>query len=306
MTSGPLAVADGGHLQGRSRSRSPHGLRVVSRNQPQAAAVPEVAAAPSAPEPARLVPTCIRIAQYAVFPLTVLLLWWFAARQQWMPSNILPGPGVVVQSFWDLLVGGDIAEHLGISLWRMAQGVALGVSLGLLLGVLFGTSDAAESWLGPSFRLLAQVPSIALIPLLMMFLGIDEKLKIFIMTKACVIPLTIVVAAGIRNISTAHLEAARVMQLSRRTLYSKVIFPGALPSIMTGLRQGVAHVWVALVAVELMTSAEGIGYLMTWSRQIFQIDIVLVCIAVIGLTGFLLDYGLRRVEARLLRWRDAK
>jgi sulfonate transport system permease protein len=82
-----------------------------------------------------------------------------------------------------------------------------------------------------------------------------------------------------------------------------VVFPGALPTIFTGVRQGIAHVWVALVGVEVMASADGIGYLMTWSRQIFQIDVVLVCVVVIGVIGFTLDFGLRRIEAYLLRWR---
>lgn len=240
--------------------------------------------------------------QYLFLPVSILVFWWYATSREWMPSNILPSPDAVVASFWELLINGEIKEHLGISLWRVVQGASLGISIGLLLGILLGTSDAVDSWIGPSFRILVQVPSIALIPFLMIFLGIDEKLKIFIMAKACIIPLAIVVADGIRNIPAAYIEAAKVMKLSRKTLYRKVILPGALPSVFTGIRQGVAHVWVALVAVELMTSAEGIGYLMTWSRQIFQIDIVLVCIFLIGLTGFLLDYGVRKLETRFLRW----
>ncbi|NMG67726.1 ABC transporter permease subunit [Azoarcus indigens] len=242
-------------------------------------------------------------AQYALFPLSVLLVWWYASGTELLPSNILPSPGAVFASFLDLLHGGDISEHLFISLWRVAQGAALGLVLGLALGVALGASPAFESWIGPSFRILVQIPSIALIPLLMMVLGIDDSLKLFIMTKACVVPLALVTADGIRNIPPTYLEVARVMKLSRWTLYRRVVLPGAMPAIATGVRQGVAHVWVALVAVEVMASAEGIGYLMTWSRQIFQLDVVLVCVALIGLIGFSLDYGLRRAESRLLRWR---
>jgi len=166
-----------------------------------------------------------------------------------------------------------------------------------------GFSPAVESWIGPLFRTIAQIPSIALIPLLMMVLGIDDRLKLFIMVKACVIPLAFTTADGIRNIPAHYLEVGKVFQLSRWTLIKKIILPGALPSIFSGVRQGLAHVWVALVAVEVLASADGIGYLMTWGRQIFQLDVVLVCVAVIGLIGFVLDFGLKQLESFLLRWR---
>ncbi|MDR2690120.1 MAG: ABC transporter permease [Azoarcus sp.] len=253
-----------------------------------------------------LLPLVSQYAQYALFPLAVLLLWWYASAAAWLPSNILPSPGTVLASFYDLLQSGEISEHLGISLWRVVQGTALGVSLGLALGVALGASPAFESWIGPSFRILVQIPSIALIPLLMMVLGIDDTLKLFIMAKACVIPLALVSSDSIRNIPPAYLETARVMRLRGKTLYWRIILPGALPGIATGLRQGVAHVWISLVAVEMLASAEGIGYLMTWSRQIFQLDVVLVCVALIGITGFALDYGLHRFELRCLKWRGAE
>jgi len=242
-------------------------------------------------------------AQFAAFPLFVLALWWFVSAREILPANILPGPATVFQTLLDQLAGGEIAEHLAISLWRVAQGAAIGVTLGLMLGVALGSSPAFESWIGPTFRTLVQIPSIALIPLLMMVLGIDDKLKLFIMAKACVIPLALVTADGIRNIPKAYLEVGRVLKLGRSTFFRRVILPGALPAIFTGIRQGVAHVWVALVAVEVLASADGIGYLMTWSRHLFQLDVVLVCIATIGITGFTLDFGMRRIESHMLQWR---
>jgi sulfonate transport system permease protein len=244
--------------------------------------------------------------QYAAFPLAVVVLWWWVSAREMLPANILPGPDVVLLTFFEQLSGGEIAEHLSISLWRVAQGAALGVSIGLMLGLALGASPAFESWIGPTFRTLVQIPSIALIPLLMMVLGIDEKLKLFIMAKACVIPLALVTAEGIRNIPREYLEVGQVLRLSRLSFFRYVALPGALPSIFTGIRQGVAHVWVALVAVEVLASAEGIGYLMTWSRHLFQLDVVLVCVAVIGFIGFALDFSLRRIETRLLRWRGSR
>jgi sulfonate transport system permease protein len=241
--------------------------------------------------------------QFAIFPLSVLALWWFVSSREILPANILPCPSTVFQTLLEQLSGGELVSHLVISLWRVAQGVALGVTLGLLLGVALGTSPDFESWIGPSFRTLVQIPSIALIPLFMMVLGIDDKLKLFIMTKACLIPLALITADGIRNIPNSYIEVSQVLKLRRWTYYRWVVLPGAMPAIFTGVRQGVAHVWVSLVAVEVMASADGIGYLMTWSRLLFQLDMVLVCVATIGVTGFALDFGMRKIEAHLLKWR---
>lgn len=244
--------------------------------------------------------------QFAVFPSFVLALWWFISAREILPANILPGPLTVLQTLVEQLSGGELATHLGISLWRVAQGAALGVTLGLLLGGALGASATFESWIGPTFRTLVQIPSIALIPLLMMVLGIDDKLKLFIMVKACVIPLALVTADGIRNIPKAYIEVGQVLRLRRCTFFRRVVLPGAMPAIFTGIRQGVAHVWVALVAVEVMASADGIGYLMTWSRNLFQLDMVLVCIATIGITGYTLDFGMRKIETHLLQWRGER
>lgn len=243
------------------------------------------------------------VALSLAFPCSVLILWWVASAWAWLPQNILPGPGAVAHTFCDLLTGGDLATNLGASLRRVGEGAVLGVSLGLGLGLALGFSPTVESWIGPLFRTIAQIPSIALIPLLMMILGIDDRLKLFIMVKACVIPLTFTIADGIRNIPAQYLEVGKVLRLSRWTLIRKIILPGALPSIFSGVRQGLAHVWVSLVAVEVLASADGIGYLMTWGRQIFQLDVVLVCVAVIGVIGFILDFGLKKLESGMLRWR---
>ncbi len=240
-----------------------------------------------------------------IVPLVVLTLWWAAAHWRWLPATILPAPAAVAQSFHDLLAGGDLLSNLGISLERVAKGFVVGGAVGLFLGLAMGFSPAVESWIGPLFRTVAQLPAVALIPLLIQFLGIEEGLKLFVMAKACSIPITFTASEGIRSIPAQYIEVARVFRLRRWTVIRKVILPGALPSIFTGVRQGLSHVWVSLVAVEILASSDGIGYLMSWGRLIFQLDVVLVCVGVIGLVGFLFDFGLKQVEARLLRWQGS-
>jgi sulfonate transport system permease protein len=243
--------------------------------------------------------------QFLALPALVLATWSILSGRGSISNRILPAPHEVARTFWDLVMSGELASHLGISLWRVARGAALGLSIGLGLGLTLGFSPAVETWIGPSFRMLAQVPSIALVPLLMMVLGIDDKLKLFIMAKACVIPVALLTADGIRDIPRGYLEVGAVFRLTRLTLVRRIVLPAALPQIFTGVRQGIAQVWVSLVAVEVLASAEGLGYLMTWGRLIFQLDVVLVCVAVIGAVGLVLDLGLRHLESRLLRWRGS-
>lgn len=235
-------------------------------------------------------------------PGALVLLWWIAAANTWLPSNILPSPALTAKSAVQLIASGELASHLAVSLGRVALGFAGGAVLGLVLGVAMGASRTLEAWIGPSFRTVAQIPSLAWIPLLMMVLGIGETLKFVVLAKAAMVPIAIATAAGVSAIPKEHIEVARVLRLSRSALISKVILPGALPSVFSGVRQGLAHVWTSLIIVEMMASADGLGYLMNWSRLLFQLDVVMVCIVVVGVVGFSLDYGLKRAEARLQAW----
>jgi len=249
--------------------------------------------------------TIWRASQSLMFPLLIVLVWSAASAQGWVSPKILPSPATIAGTFWDLLAGGDIGTNLGISLVRVAKGFVIGGSLGLALGIAMGFSRTAEIWIGPLFRTISQIPSLVWIPLLMQLFGIDEMLKLVIMVKACLIPIAITSSEGIRSIPRHYLEVAQVLGLSRRARIVKIVLPGALPSIFSGLRQGLSYVWVSLVIVEMMVSAEGIGYLMSWGRLLFQLDVVIVCMILVGVIGFSLDFGLQRLEARCLRWRGA-
>jgi sulfonate transport system permease protein len=244
-----------------------------------------------------------RASQSLMFPIVIILIWSAASAYGWVSPKILPSPATIADTFWDMLVGGDISGNLGISLIRVAKGFILGGTLGLALGIAMGFSRTVEIWIGPLFRTVSQIPSLVWIPLLMQLFGIDEMLKLVIMVKACLIPIAIASSEGIRNIPRHYLEVAHVLALSRRSRIVNIILPGALPSIFSGLRQGLSHVWASLVIVEMLVSAEGIGYLMSWGRLIFQLDVVIVCMILVGVIGFALDFALQRLEARCLRWR---
>lgn len=237
-----------------------------------------------------------------LLPLALLLLWHTAVSRQWVSAQILPPPGLVLQTFLDLARSGDLWFELSISLQRVLLGSLLGGLAGLALGLLMGLSRQVEAYLWPLFQAISQVPVLGWIPLLMMLVGIDEALKYLVIAKAVLVPMTINTFAGIRNIPQSYLEVAQVYRFNLLQRLRRVILPAALPSIFTGVRFALTKGWIALVTVELLASSEGIGYLMVDGRQMFQLDLVIVSMLVIGLVGLLLDKGLALIETRLQRW----
>jgi sulfonate transport system permease protein len=243
---------------------------------------------------------------HIIFPLVipglVLFAWQLTTSLDLLPVQILPAPKLVVSTFVDLIRGGDIAANLQISLWRIACGFLIGSAAGLALGVAMGMSRTVEDYCGPLFRALAQIPSLGWVPILILIFGLDEIVKYLIIAKACFIPTTLATAQGIRNIPRQYLEVASVLRLSRRSVLTKVVVPGALPTIFGGLRLALSHAWTALIVVEMLAATEGVGYMMVWGRTLFQIDIVIVGMILIGVIGLLMDVGLARLERRLRRW----
>ncbi len=231
-----------------------------------------------------------------ILPLLILCLWWMAFQQQWLPEQILPAPEWVWLSAIDLWYSGDLLFHFGISAKRIVYSVLLGSGVALALGIWLGLSKTAQHYLRPSLNVLAQFPIIGWIPLLMIFLGIDEALKIVAISFAVMTPVLFATLKGIQNVPRQVLEVAEVYQYGSGQRFFKVILPASLPSLISGLRQGIMQAWLALVFVELLASSEGIGFLMVWGRQLMQMDIVYLGMILIGLTGFILDSGLGYIE----------
>jgi len=238
-----------------------------------------------------------------VLPLVLLGLWHESSVHTWVSPQILPPPAVVWGTSIDLIRSGDTPNNLLISLERVGWGFLAGGSAGILLGIGMALSPGFRAFTYPTFNAFNQVPVLAWIPLLMMFLGIGEVLKIVIIAKAALVPMTINTFQGIRGIPEAHFEVAAVFRLNRWQVLRKVVIPAAMPSLFNGMRSSLTHAWLALVTVELLASSEGIGYQMVWGRQLFQLDVVIASIAVIGLVGLAIDLVFQFAEAHLLRWR---
>ena len=237
-----------------------------------------------------------------LFPAAVLGLWALASARSWVAPQILPAPSLVLKTALGMLRSGELWANLRPSLTRVSLGFGCAAIIGVGAGALLGLSRAASAVVTPVFRAYAQIPVIAWVPLGILLLGIEEQLLVALIASAAVVPVILNTHKGVQGISPQLVEVARVFgHRGPRLLW--VVAPAALPSVLAGLRFGLAQAWLTLVAAELIGTTEGMGYLIVEARELFQLDVVLAAIAVLGLTGVLLDRLFAVIEARLLAWR---
>jgi sulfonate transport system permease protein len=239
--------------------------------------------------------------RFAVVPAALLLLWQLSASLKLVPLLILPSPLQVWQGFFAASTGGTLLAALEISLQRLVFGYAFGVALGLPLGLLFAISPVIRKLIAPSFWFIVRVPLLAWIPFLMVLFGIGEVLKLVIIAKAVMTPVTINTERAIRGIPAGWRELGRLYRLSPWLTLRRILFPATILPVFTGLRLGLVQAWAVLVAVELLASSNGIGFQLTMARQLFQLDTMLALMAVVGAIGFLLDRVLVLTERQIAR-----
>lgn len=250
---------------------------------------------------ARLGSIFINAVLLLIAPAVLLALWWAASAEGWISAQVLPQPDWVLQTFLDLVASGDILAAAAVSFRRIAQGFLIGASLGFLFGLLIGKSKTADAYLGPTFRALAAVPSLGWLPILILLLGIEESLKIVILAKACFVPMAISTAEGARNVPRSMNEVADVLRLRPSTRFFKLTIPAMAPFIASGVRLSLSQAFVSLIVVEMLAGTDGLGYMMVWGRTLFQLDIVIVGMIVVGVVGFVLDFLLKRAEVLIRR-----
>ncbi|MCI1899183.1 MAG: aliphatic sulfonate ABC transporter permease SsuC [Enterobacter sp.] len=238
-------------------------------------------------------------------PVGIVIIWQIASSLGWLSSRILPSPEGVVEAFWTLSSSGELWQHLAISSWRAAIGFTIGGSIGLTLGLISGLSRWGERLLDTSIQMLRNVPHLALIPLVILWFGIDESAKIFLVALGTLFPIYINTWHGIRNIDRGLVEMARSYGLSGVALFIHVILPGALPSIMVGVRFALGLMWLTLIVAETISANSGIGYLAMNAREFLQTDVVVVAIILYALLGKLADLSAQWLERLWLRWNPA-
>jgi sulfonate transport system permease protein len=235
-------------------------------------------------------------------PVLLVSVWQVSCVQGWISVRVLPAPLSVVDAAWALAESGELWKHVQISAGRALLGLAVGGGLGLALGLLTGSIRWAETLLDSTIQMVRNIPALALIPLVILWFGIDETAKLFLISVAVFFPIYINTFHGIRNVDVGLIEMGRTYGLSQWGLYRHIILPGALSSILVGLRFSLGLMWVILIVAETISAQAGIGYLTMNAREFLQTDVVLVGILLYAILGKLADVFAKGLERYWLRW----
>jgi sulfonate transport system permease protein len=238
----------------------------------------------------------------AVLPVIAVLLWQAGSSWGWWPAAVLPSPVSVARTFGTLTSNGKLPHALLASLKRVVIGGSIGVVAGVAFGVACGLWRRAEQAVDPTLQMLRTLPFLVLLPLFIVWFGIGELPKMIIIAMGTMFPMYLNTFSGIRNVDSRLVEMARTYQLSRSQLIRKVVLPGALPSVLTGLRYAMGVSWLALVVAEQINPRNGLGYLIYNAQEFFEANILLVVIVVYAALGLGTDTAVRLLERWLLRW----
>lgn len=228
--------------------------------------------------------------------------WYSLARWEVFPPTLLVPPQDVARTIADLWSSGDLTTHLGWSLRRVALGYAIGSGAGILLGAAIGSWRKLEEWIGPSLDLFKQVPVFAWAPMLILFLGIEEGSKLAFVAIACFYPVLLNTVQGVRGVQGRLLEVGETFGLTRSESFRRIVVPSALPAVLAGLRQAIALAWMAVVSAELLGAESGIGFFMTYSRQLFQMDGVIAGFLLVGAVGIATNAAVGALERWFFPW----
>lgn len=237
-----------------------------------------------------------------LLPVFLIIVWEIATRKAWLSSQILPSPSDIVRAAIDLSVSGALAKNIVASSERAGWGLLIGGSIGFILGLANGLFRTAERFLDTTVQMIRNVPHLALIPLVIIWFGIGEAGKVFLVTLGVFFPIYANTYHGIKTTDPQLLEMGRVYGLSHWQLFSQIIFPGALPSILVGLRYALGLMWLTLIVAETIATTSGIGYMAMNAREFMQTDVVVLAILIYALLGKFADTGVHFLEWRLLQW----
>ena len=250
-----------------------------------------------------LVPPRLSQGMLLAGPVLLLVVWEVASRLGYLSPDTLTAPSQALRSGYEMVLDGSLLPHLLASAGRAYTGLFLGILVGLLLALAAGLTRTGEALIDGLVQIKRAVPTLALIPLAIIWLGIGEAMKVFLIFTAVLIPIYINTHAALRSIDIGHVELAQTLGLSRAEFIRKVALPGALPGFFVGLRMAVSLCWTSLVVLELINTQTGIGYLMNRARDWGQTDVIVVGILIYAMLGLLSDAAVRRLEAHVLSYR---
>jgi sulfonate transport system permease protein len=238
-------------------------------------------------------------------PMILLAAWEAASLAGWIPSRILAAPSAVLQTLWRLTADGELPSALAVSLARMGAGLAIGVTAGSALALVAGLSKLGETLVDPPLQIIRPLPTLALTPLFIVWLGIGETPKIALIALGVTFPVYLNLFNAIRSVDPRLMEAGRSFGLHGWGLIANVVLPGAMPGFLVGLRYALSVALLILVVAEQINASAGLGYLINNARDFMQTDVIVVCLLVYALLGLAADSFVRAIERRVLVWRPA-
>ncbi len=241
----------------------------------------------------------------AILPVLLLATWQLASTTGALPATILPAPTAVIDVGGELIRDGTLIANLGVSAARALVGLVAGGTIALALGLATALSPGLRRLLDPTLQAVRTIPHLALIPLVILWFGIDEGAKILLVGWGVFFPIYLNTYHGVTSVDPGLIEMGRVYGMRRMTLFRRVILPGALPSILVGLRFALGIMWLTLIVAETIAANSGIGYMANQAREFSQTDVIVLAILVYACLGKLADSITRLIERRFLRWNPA-
>ncbi len=236
-----------------------------------------------------------------LLPAVLLALWTIGCDRGWIAPQILPPPERVIDTLIELARSGGLTRNTLVSLQRVLVGFGAGALAGFLLGAALGLSRTLEAYVLPSFNAIVQIPVLGWLPFLLLLIGVGEPLKYILIAHAALVPVTLSTLQGFRQTPAALDEVARAFEYNPWQRIRYLVLPAAVPTLATGVRLAFTKAWLALVVVELVASSEGLGYLIVYGRQLFQLDLVMASVVIVGAIGLAINRLLDALEARLRR-----
>lgn len=237
-----------------------------------------------------------------IVPILLLIIWEVVVRMELVSTSLFPSPFSIIVKGWELLLSGELVTHISASLGRALAGMLIGGVIGFVLGIVNGLSDKSYTYLDSTIQMIRNVPHLALLPLVIVWLGIGEEAKIFLVVLGVLFPVYVNTFHGIRNVDPKLVEMGKMYNLKGWRLFKDILFPGALPSIFVGLRYALGVMWLTLIVAETIPTQVGIGYLATNAREFMQTDIIVLSIIIYALLGKLADMIAKIGEDRALQW----
>ncbi|MBN9599213.1 MAG: ABC transporter permease [Afipia sp.] len=255
--------------------------------------------------PARRSGRWMRPALGLLLPLFIAVVWELAVRLGFSNGRLVPPPSMIYQTLVELTVSGELARHVGITLWRVGVGFSLGVLFGTLFGAICGYWPLSRRLLDPTVQALRAIPSIAWVPIFILWLGIFETSKVALIAVGVFFPIYLGVMGAIQSVDRKIVEVGRAFRLSGPAMIRRILLPAVLPAYVVSLRSGLGLGWMFVVAAEFMGASQGLGYLLTDGQQLGKPAQILAAIIVFALLGKITDWLIQLAFAPLLRWEDS-